>query len=224
VVDDTARAEQLLKAALAELDNIKTYSSVVLCKDRIDGKERKQERILSYFRAPRAVYLRWLPGPYEGLQVSFVPERDGDRHFQARETGLKGLVGVQTWPHNAPLIDKMYPHHFRSHETSVFFLVRLSEEIASRARGLGKVRIRKIEEVTDPVLNRRATLVDSEMSQNPIDGLRWPRTELYFDEQTKLPLHFRLYAFDGGLFGEYAFSEFKPNVALGPDVFELKKL
>ena len=223
-MDDTQRAEQLLSAAVEQLNHIQTYSCVVLCQDRIDGRERKLERILSYFRAPKSVYLRWLPGPYERLQVSHVPERDGERHFMARETGLKGLVGAQRWPHNAPLIDKMYPHHFRAHETSVFFLVQLSQEIATRARSMGKVRIRKVQEVSDPWLKRAATLVDSEMSSDPLDGLRWPRTELYFDTETKLPLHFRLHDFGGGLFGEYGFSEFKANAALGPEVFDLKKL
>lgn len=223
-MDDIERAGQMLTAAMAELDSIKTYSCVVLCQDRIGGELRKQERIQSVFRAPRSVYLRWLPGPYEGLQASYVPERDGEGKFQAREKGLKGLVGAVSWANDSPIIDKMYPHHFRTHETSVFFLVQLSTQIALKAREIGKIRIAKLEEVTDPWLKRTATLVDSEMSQDSKDGLRWPRTELYFDKDTKLPLHFKLAAFDGGLFGEYAFSEFKKNIDVRPDAFELKKL
>lgn len=86
------------------------------------------------------------------------------------------------------------------------------------------MRVARIEEVDDPWLKSRATLVETEMSKDPKDDLRWPRTELLFDAASKLPLHIRLHGFDGGLFGEYAFSEFKPNIELSDRAFELKKL
>ena len=86
---DEDRAELLLRAAAAKLETVNSYACTVLCQDRIGGTLRRQERIQSLFRAPQSVYLRWLPGgPFEGLQASYVPERDGRDKFMAREQGL----------------------------------------------------------------------------------------------------------------------------------------
>jgi hypothetical protein len=223
-MDNVERAEHLLRDASAALEKIQTYSAIVLCQDRIEGKMRKPERIFTYFKRPDSVYLRWLPGPYEGLQASFVRSRDGAGKFQARETGLRGMVGAMTWPDDSPLIDKMYPHNFRTHETSVVFLVQLATEISNRARAMGKLTVPRLEDTTDPVLRTPATLVVTQMSSSASDGLRWPKTEFYFDAATKIPLHFILHAFDGGLYGEYTFSELKANAAVADDAFTLKKL
>lgn len=217
------RAEQMLREASERLQSIKTYSCIVLCQDRMNGTLRRQERIQSLFRAPRSVYLRWL-GPFDGLQSSYVPERDGEGKFMARETGLKGMIGALTLSNDSPMVTSMYPHHFRTHETSVHFMVELSNRLVARARQMGKLRVTRIEDVDDPWMKTRATLVESEMSKDPKDELRWLRTELFFEHSTKLPLHFRLYGFDGGLFGEYAFSELRLNVDISAGAFELKKL
>ena len=64
----------------------------------------------------------------------------------------------------------------------------------------------------------------TKLSDDPADGLRWPKTELFFDSVSALPLHFILHDFDGGLFGEYAFTEFEPKDTLPDDAFEVRKL
>lgn len=221
---DEERALELLHTAAAKLDQISTYACTVLCQDRINGTMRKQERIQSLFRAPQSVYLRWLPGPHEGLQASYVPARDGKSSFMARETGLKGLVGAISLPHHSPIVDSMYPHHFRTHETSVHHLVGLATELVTKAQRAQKLRVRALEELDDRLLRRRATRVDCELSKEAKDGLFWSRVELFFEHDSQLPLHLRLHDFDGGLYGEYAFVDFKPNVSIAPTAFELKRL
>ncbi len=223
-ISNEEQAELLLRAAAAKLERLSTYACTVLCQDRLRGTMRKQERIQSLFRAPRSVYLRWLPGPHEGLQASYVPERDGASNFMAREKGLKGLVGAITLPHRSPLVDSMYPHHFRTNETSVHHLVGLAIELVTKARAQGTLSVSKVEPLDDPLLGKRATRVDCELSKDPKDGLRWPRTELFFEHESELPLHLRLHDFDGGLYGEYAFVDLRPNVAVPPSAFELKRL
>jgi len=223
-VADIERARQLMVDAQKAMDAIETYTCVIHCHERIKGKVRKPESIFSRFRKPRSVYLRWQKGPYEGLQASHHPDRDGPSKFQARETGLKGLAGATTWDHSAPIIDSMYPHHFRTHETSVAHLLALSAEIQEKAVRLGKLSIADLSEVDDPLLGKRTSRLVCELSKDPADGLRWSRTEFYFDTDTKLPLHFKLYDLDGEMFGEYAFKQFEANAQLPPDAFDLKKL
>lgn len=223
--DDAARGEQLMADAEAAMEAIETYTCVIHCHERLKGKLHKPESILSRFRRPRSVYLRWQRGPYEGLQCSYVPERDGADRFKARETGVKGLVGAKAWRHDDAMIDKMYPHHFRVRETSVVFLLELTADIQRRAREMGKITVERppVDE-DDRLLRRPATRLDCRLSGDPRDGLRWLRTQFWFDHETELPLHFKLYDFDGELSGEYGFTEFVPNAELPPDAFELPKL
>lgn len=220
---DEVRAERLLTEAAARVAGLRTYACTVLCQERIGGRLRRQERIESLVRAPSSVYLRWVAGPFEGLQASHVPERDGPNKFMARESGLKGLAGALSLHHRSKLVDQLYPHHFRTHETSLHFLVGLSVELLTRARAAGKLRSLRLEEVDDAVLERRATRVDCELSRDPRDGLRWPRIELFFERQSQLPLHLRLHDFDGNLAGEYAFLDLRPNVELPASAFELAR-
>ena len=222
--DSTERARQLLQEAGEAVEALKSYACVIHCNERINGKVRKAERIISRYERPGSVYLRWLKGPYEGLQASHVPHRDGEGKFQAREKGIKGLAGAVTFPHDSPIIDKAYPHHFRTHETSVVYLIELALEIQAKAVEMGKMTVIEVTDLDDPFLGRPATKVVCQLSSSPADGLRWLKTEFFFDHETKIPLHFKLYDFDGEMFGEYAFTEFEPGVSFSDDDFLLKKL
>jgi len=224
VSDRIAEVKRLMDEAAAAFATVDSYTCVIHCHERIKGKLYKPESIFSRFKKPGSVYLRWQRGPYEGLQASHVPHRDGPDKFQARESGLKGLAGALTFPHTSPLIDAAYPHHFRTHETSVQHLMQLSDQIQRRAEALGKLVVLELAEVPDPFLERQVTKMVSELSPDPADGLRWRRTEFYMDHQTKLPLHFKLYDFDGEMSGEYAFTRLAANVALTDDDFALKRL
>lgn len=217
------RAKALLKAANEAFNGVRTYSATIMCQDRIDGKTREKEYILTKFRKPTSVYLKWQPGPYEGMQCSYVPERDGKDQFMALETGMRGLLGIMTWDHDSSIISTLYPHHFRTYQTNIKYLIDLTNDIITRAEKIGKVEIVEVTDVVDPFVKRKATKILARLSNNKSDNLRWPQVEMYFDHQTKLPLHFKLYDFDGGLFGEYAFMNFKINVSVTDDDFTIKK-
>jgi hypothetical protein len=222
--DQADQVREFMHDAKRAIDQLESYSCVIHCHERIKGKLRKPESIFSYYKRPGSVYLRWQKGPYEGLQASHVPHRDGADKFQARETGLKGLAGAITFPHASPIIDKTYPHHFRTHETSLVFLVELSLDIQQKAEQLGKFAVEELAEVQDAFTRKPATKILCRLSSSPADGLRWLKTEFYFDGEAKLPLHFKLYDFDGELTGEYAFTELKRSIPLTDDHFALKKL
>ncbi len=221
---DVHKLREMMAESKKALEGIESYTCVIHCHERIKGKLRKPESIFSRLKKPGSVYLRWQPGPYKGLQSSYVPDRDGPKKFKARLPGLKGFAGAMTLPHDSPLVEKTYPHHWLTHQTNLVFLLNLSEEIMSRAMDMGKFAILESEELTDPFIKRPATRVLSKLSPNRADGLRWSKTEFYFDHETKLPLHFKLYDFDGEITGEYAFTDFKTNVSLSDKDFDLPKL
>lgn len=221
--DTIDEMKRLMTDAERAFEQVESYASVIHCHERIKGKVRKPESIFTYFKKPNSVYLRWQRGPYEGLQASHVPHRDGPNSFQARERGLKGLAGAITFPHTSPIIEKAYPHHFRTHETSVLHLMRLSIDIQRKAQELGTFSVTAISELKDPLLSLTVTKIESELSKDRAHGLKWLKTEFFFDHETTLPLHFKLYDFDGEMSGEYAFTGFRTNVPLTDDDFVLKK-
>jgi negative regulator of sigma E activity len=101
--------------------------------------------------------------------------------------------------------------------------MELSGSIMRKAIELGMFDVPELSEVTDKHVRRPATRILCKLSSNPADGLRWLKTEFYYDHETQLPLHFILYDFDGELSGEYAFTEFRLNVPLTDADFVLKK-
>jgi Protein of unknown function (DUF1571) len=224
LADNISQAKKLLKAADTAFKKVNSYSCEIHCQDRIKGKLRKPELIYSIWQRPTTVYLRWLPGPHKGLQVSYVPERDGDGKFMVRETGVKGMAGAITWKDDSALLDKLYPHHFRAHETSLKFLLDLTSDIFNRAHKMKKLKVDDIKKVKDIFTGREASLVVSNLSDDPDDDLMWSKAEFFLDSETRLPLHFKLHDFDGGLFGEYAFLKYKQNIEVPKGAFELKKL
>jgi len=223
-MSDIETARECLSAARRAMDAIDHYSCTIFCQERINGKPRKPEQILFRYQRPGSVYLRWLPGPFEGLQCSYVPERDGKGKFQARETGLRGMVGTVTWSDDSPIIDKMYPHYFRTHETSLVHMIELASDIQTRAEAKGLIKVDTIDEVVDTHTHDKATRVVTTLSSSKNDGLLWSKTELFFDRESALPIHFKLYDFDGALSGEYAFVGLDTKVPSSPKDFVIHKL
>jgi hypothetical protein len=219
------RIKQMVQDAGTAFENVTTYSAVLVIKERVNGKRRDPEKIFTYFSKPNSVYLRWLKGsPYQGLQTSYIETRDGPDNFLARETGFSGLMGTAKWGHYSKIVTTMYPHNFQTYETSIAHMLKLQNRIMTKALKLGKMDVTEVSEVIDPFLNRKAVKICMKMSDDPADGLLWLKGEFFADMETKFALHFRLYDFDGELSGEYAFTEFKPNVQVPDGIFELPKL
>jgi len=97
----------------------------------------------------------------------------------------------------------------------------MAVDILNKAQGEGNIRVTEISDISDPVLKKPATKIEVLLSNNPEDGLMWWKVLLYFDRETKLPLHFRLYTFDGSVSGDYAFTRFIANTNITDADFDL---
>jgi hypothetical protein len=217
-----AKAIELMKIAQKEYIKIKDYQATIVSSEIIDGRARKTEYIATRYLSPNHVYLKWQPGPYEGMQASYVPSRDKINCFMARETGIKSLIGTKVWSNNDLLIKIMYPHHFTIHQTNLAYLFETMQTIVLKGMEMNKLSVISIDEVIDKYTYQPVTSVMVKLSPNPKDGLMWPKVQIFFDKKQKLPFHFVLYDFAGNKSGEYAFTNFKMNTGLGLNDFAIK--
>jgi len=217
-----AKAIDLMKFAQEEYLKIKDYQATIITSEIIDGQVKKKEYILHKYLHPNHIYLKWLPGLYEGMQASYVPSRDKKNCFLARETGIKSMMGTKEWSNDDRLIKILYPHHFTIHQTSLVYFFETMQTIVKKATQMGKLNVISIEDVVDIYTYRQAIAVQVKLSENPKDGLMWSKVYIYFDKKQKLPFHFILYDFAGKKSGEYAFTNFKMNIGLRLSDFDIK--
>ncbi|MFN8256894.1 MAG: DUF1571 domain-containing protein [Bacteroidales bacterium] len=216
-----AKALNLMKLAQAEYLKINDYEATIISTERIDGKLRDTEYIKNRYMNPGYIYLKWLPGPFEGMQASYNPKRDKPGEFMGKESGIKGIIGVKTWNNNDRLIKLLYPHHFTIHQTNLSYFMETMQMTVDKALRINKLNVTKIEDIKDKYTLKPATSVMVILSSNPSDGLKWLKVALFFDHSTKLPLHFILYDFSGNLFVESAFTNFRQNIGLKANDFEI---
>jgi outer membrane lipoprotein-sorting protein len=216
------KATELMKLAQQEYEKIRDYQATIITNEMKGDHARKTEYILARYMQRNYIYLKWLPGPYEGMQASYIPSRDKPECFLAKETGLLGLIGTKTWTNGDPLIDKLYPHNFTIHQTSLAYFFETMQAIVKKGTEMNKLTVVSVDEVIDKYTHQPATSVIVTLSKNPNDGLMWSKVQLYFDKKDKLPLHFILYDFAGKKTGEYAFINFKKNIGLTKNDFEIE--
>jgi hypothetical protein len=215
------RAINLMKLAQTEYQKIYDYEATIVSTERIEGKQRETEYIKNRYMKPGYIYLKWLPGPFEGMQASYNPKRDKPEEFMGKESGIKGIIGVKTWNNNDKLIKLMYPHNFTIHQTNLAYFLETMQMIVDKALRMNKLTVTKIEDVKDKYTLKPATAVMVKLSPNPSDGLKWLKVTLFFDHSTKLPLHFILYDFSGNLLVESAFTNFRQNIGLKANDFDI---
>ena len=219
-----AETQAFITSAKERFAAINSYSSHLFCQEWWKKKKAPLEEMQTFYEKPGAVYLRWVGKRHKGLQASYLPDRDEADQFLARETGLRGMVGAIAWRNGSPLLDKLYPHHFTIHETSVANMVKLIDEIMTQAEPAGKIEILTLEEVDEAQLKQRCLHVVAKLSDNPRDGLRWPRVEIWAPLSIGLPLRVRLDDFGGGPQGDYVFSDFTVDCEVDANLYALPKL
>jgi outer membrane lipoprotein-sorting protein len=215
------KALQLMKKAQEEYVKIKDYQARIINTERVDGKTLETEYILTKYLRQGLIYLVWQPGPYEGMQAVYNPSVDKHNTFRAKETGLRGIVGIKSWNNSDKVIKMMYPHNFTIHQTSLAYFFETMQAIVKKGLAMNKLTVVSIDEVADNLTKRPATSVLVKLSSNPKDGLMWSKVQLFFDKEHKLPLHFILYDFSGNKLADSAFTNFRKNTGLTVKDFEI---
>ncbi|MDP8257478.1 MAG: DUF1571 domain-containing protein [Candidatus Alcyoniella australis] len=204
---------------------IKTYRAQILLTEYNDGKCKGTERVLCiYNQQPLRLYFKWMHGgPYEGLQASYDINRDGPEHFLALETGIRGLIGVQSWHLDSRIIYGLYPHNFRINEYCLGFLLNHVISIHNNAIAKNTIQVQDKGYSTSLIPGLKLRVYDIKLSDDPSGGVLYSRSVVGIDERTDMPRFVESYDFNGKLQLSYKIIAFEPNATLDPSIFELKK-
>lgn len=213
-----AKAKQTLGA-------MSSYQGTIAFRERIKGKLREVENVeFLIVEKPERFLLKWNKGLYEGLIVSRVAERDGDRHLRGRGHGFRGLPGFQHLAFDSAMIKNFYPHHFELDQYTLGALLRRITRIFNRARELGKITVADKGIAPDAQSGVKLRTFDAKLSPNAADGLEFSRAVIGFEPQTALPRAIQVYDFDGNLFADHHVLTFKANVPVNDEMFNYKQL
>jgi len=216
---------QLYNKANDYFNSLTSYRSITLLEERHGGSIKGTEIVVCiYQKEPFSLYFGWQPGGlYDGLQATYVADRDGPDHFMALETGVRGLIGVKRWHLDSRIICGLYPHHFRMSQYHLGFLLKHVNEIHEKAQALGKIQVTDMGYKNDLIPGKRIKLFEIRLSDDPADGLLYKRSLIGFDETINMPLYIKTYNFDDELQLSYEITEFEPNAKIDPAIFELNK-
>lgn len=221
-IENQEKALELIETAKKEYAKINDYEAIIISSERINDKQQATELIKTYYLKPGNVYLKWMNGSCKGMQASYLPSRDEKDCFMSKETGLKGIIGTRTWCNDDFFVKNLYPHHFKIQEASIGDIFRNIQIVIDRGLKQNKISIVEFKNVVDKLTKQNATSVLVKLSDNPKDGLMWSKVHLFFDQKSKLPLHFITYDFSGNKLGEYAFVKVKKNIGLTIDDFKIE--
>ena len=223
-----AKSETIEKSIKA-YSGINVYDAEVWIQERIQGKLHNEERVHSVFvKSPLKMYFHWLPGgAFEGLQVSYVAERDGPNKYYALETGFRGLIGLQKYSFDNLLIKQLYPHFYPLKQYHLGFLINRLEANYRRAAELGKISI-TAEGLKETLIPGRRLRVfkctfPPDFPLDSMDGFRVGQSIVGYDEETSLPLFIENYNSEGQLHSRFKYMKFSPNPAIDASMFELKR-
>ena len=200
---------------------VTSYYSFVIVQEKKGNKLRGKERVRLFFKKPNKQYYQFMKGVFEGLRVSYIPKRDGKDHFMAKETGLRGLLGVKSWGFHSIIKRVLYPHIYDVNQYHLDFLISEGKKEERLAKTKGSLAILFAGKVYDKDLKKKMFKVSVFLSKNKNDGIPYMKADYFFDPKTYLPLHVILYDFDGSVKAYYSFVEIKLNPVFPDSVFNL---
>jgi len=211
---DLSEVENALKPPAAKPDAVaETTRLIGLATDRLNAsptyqvKLNRQERVgnnllpaedvvLSIRRTPRAVRLEWLDGPHKGREVIYS-EAAGDGMMHIRTPNA--LVPRMTLPPDSPLVARSSRHPI-TEAGFVPLLQKLEEAITAKANGT----IHDQFTVNGPKPLPATGQMAREIVRVTAEGENW---NVWFDEQTHLPLLVDAHDRNGELLEHYLFTD-----------------
>jgi outer membrane lipoprotein-sorting protein len=215
---EPARAEDplpLLARMEASYAQVQDYAAIFKKRERVHGTLRDQEVMQLKYLKPFRVYLRWLDGPKEGREVLYVEGSHGDRLLVYDPSGIRRFFTLLLSPHDDRVMRES------RHPITDIGLGRLIELIAQNARrAWSRGELRLIDRGPGKESGRPVWRYEGILPEDPAKGYFCSRLLLAVDQELGLPVRVQIFEWDGGLAGDYAYTNLRINPGLTPEEFD----
>jgi hypothetical protein len=211
--DAVSMAEQ----AHAALQEVSDYTALFTKTERINGRLKKQVMEMKLREKPFSVYLLYRSKREDGRKAIFVAGKNDD-NLVVKDVGIRGALGTLQLNLQNPLVtcENRYP-------VTELGISKVAETALTdwvRAEKLPAVdAVVTISEGSPP--GQMAACYKVEVThRNRLSEIEYQKARVYFDKQSKLPIHAERYGWPesaGGelpLMEEYDYSDVHTNVGL----------
>jgi hypothetical protein len=206
----------------AELDQINDYTAIFVRKELVKRRLVQQKMELKVRRKPFSVYFHFLSPEEAGREVIYV---DGANRNQllVHEVGLKALAGTLSLPLNDPRVVAESRHPITS--VGLHNIIKVAFENFPKDAADENVQVKKYPSAK---LNDVECVAFVIRHPEPLQGLPYHETHLYFDKETKLPIHVKRFDWPRRagdkpvLLEEYTYERLRTNVGLKNIDFDVR--
>jgi len=198
----------------AELDQIDDYTAIFVRKEMVKRRLVQQKMELKVRRKPFSVYFHFVSPEESGREVIYV---DGANRNQllVHEVGLKALAGTLSLPLNDPRVLAESRHPITS--VGIHNIIKVAFENFPKDAADENVQVKKYPSAK---LNDIECVAFVIRHPEPQPGLPYHETHLYFDRETKIPIHVKRFDWPRRtgdkpvLLEEYTYERMRVNVGL----------
>jgi hypothetical protein len=212
----------LVEESQSALRNVKDYTALFTKTERINGRLRKQVMDMKLREAPFSIYLLYESKKERGRQAVYV-HGEHDNSLVVRDVGLRAALGTMHLGLKNPLVtcENRYPVT----DLGIANLTDISLAIWQRESKVPGVR-------ADVTIAPNARHGDRQCCEVMVTHrhrdpqIEYQKSHLYFDNETKLPIHVERYGWaahegeEPPLMEEYDYANVKLNVGLADADFD----
>jgi len=202
-------------------DRIRDYTSLLLKKETIKGREYPEDRIRVRFAKPYRIRLDWT-GASRGMWAVYDAGRDPD-HIWAKDIGWRGLLGVCRWKVDSKFTRIFHPNRFTVPDISFGGMIDQLRRYFDLAKKLDTLEMEYRGKVEAPLAGVRSYYIHADLSPDPADGFLCRSADMYLDTERCMPVNVTLWGWEGELLGYYAETDLRYNVGLTEADFEFER-
>ena len=207
-----------LETGRRALATLPAYACTLIKQERVGGKLQKPETIeLKVRDTPRAIYMKWLAGPFKGRELLFSESLLGRDKLRVREGGVLGIVPVTL------AIDSAVARRGTKHlvtEVGVAHVLKLIERDYARAAPKG--HIRRVNLGFEMLDGRKTYKVESILPRDPSLGYYCFRMIHYTDYLRGIEIRSEVFNFSDELEESYYYKDVDTKPAFTDADFDPK--
>jgi len=195
---------------------IQDYTATFTKQERRNGKLAPKETIQFLFKRPFQVKMEWLSGKKKGQEAVFV-EGENNNLLLVR---VKGIIGrfIRLLKLDPEGSFALKSSNRSIKKAGVGNLIESIIAMTAQARSKGVLDLKIIGE--EKIEDHHTIVIERNLPSNQYDS---PKTLIYIDKESQLPVKISRFDKEGDLMEEYSYANLSPNKDLSDTLFNLDK-